>query len=140
MSNDAQIEAYRKKVEEKRNELGEQPKAHYQTNAVLTIQGTKHNFNLLRTTAACVDVAAQLAAYSNSYDQANKWLGTDVKLELGGYTLEQWIADLKLRTQILEWNVGKAKLDVMDQQLADLLSDDAKTAKAIANIAGELGL
>lgn len=139
-NNDQQIKQYREKVEAKRKELGEKPKIAYDTNGVLPLDGNKFNLNILRNLEACVDLASQLIARRDAQDTANEILGTDIQIKLGGFTIDQWLGDIKLRVQTMKWDVENKKLQAMDAKLAELLSDDAKTADAIADIAGELGL
>lgn len=141
MSNDQKIKDYRSKIEQKRQSLGERPKAHYETNGMFILpDNLKLNINVLSTVEACVDVVQQLLLKASTHKQANELLGTNVPCMFGVYTLEQCITDLKIRVSTIEWEAGKRKLDAMDKQLAELMSNDAKTADAIANIADELGL
>lgn len=142
MSNDVKIEQYRKTIEEKRIELGEKPRAHYTTNALLKLPeaGLTCNLNLLNTIPACVDITQQLLMHTQFRDKANELLGTNVPYVIGNYTVEQWVADIKIRVSIIEWEAGNKKLQAMDKKLADLRSNDAKTADAIGDIAKELDL
>lgn len=140
MSNDKQIEDYRKKVEAKHKELGEKPNPRYITNQLLKLGDKAQNLNLLRSVKACVEVTRHLQVQVLAQDKANQLLGTDEKLELGGYSADDWVADLRARVDLLQWQEEKTKLDAMDKKLSNLLSEDAKTANAIADIANELGL
>lgn len=137
MSNDAQIKQLRATIDSKRGELGDKPKVAYTTNALLTIDGTKVNLNTL-SLDQCVDVASRLLAMTHFNDEANKRLGTDIKIKLGDFTVDQWISDLKLRVELLTWEDEKKKLATLDKQLASLLSEDARTADALADIAAQL--
>lgn len=142
-ANDQKIEQYRQAVEAKRSELGERPRPNYVTNQLLKLDPTdskKLNLNLISTPAHCVEVVRQLMIQSMAHDKANDALGTDIKFEIDGYTIDDWISDIKSRLSVIQWNNKKVNLDAMDRKLAELLSEDAKKAKAIDDFAGELGL
>lgn len=137
MSNDVKIKEFRATVEAKREALGSKPKVAYTTNALLELDGAKVNLNTL-SDMQCVDLTSRLLAMTHFNDEANARLGTNLKIKLGDFTVDQWIADIRLRVTLLAWEAGKKKLTAMDQQLAKLRSEDAKTADAIANIAAQL--
>jgi len=138
MSNDTRISQYRDAVENKRKELGKKPKLAYTTNALLDMGGARINLNTLASEEQCVDVVRQLLAVEHLTVQANAKLDTNVKANFGDYSTAQWIEDIKLRVQLLVWERNKKKLAAMDKQLEALMSDDAKTADAIASIAAQL--
>jgi hypothetical protein len=69
---------------------------------------------------------------------ANEILQTNIKPKFGDFTVEQWIEDIKQRVKLIVWERNKKKLVAMDKQLAALMSDDARTADAIANIGAQL--
>lgn len=138
MSNDAQIKQYREAIEAKRKSLGDKPKLAYSTNASLDLDGARINLNTLGSAAQCVEVVARLLTLNGSNAEANEILGTDVRLKFGGFTASEWISDIKLRLSLVTWEAGKKKLAAMDTRLRDLMSDDAQTADAIADIASQL--
>lgn len=138
MSNDARISQYREAVEQKRRELGEKPKLAYVTNALLDLDGARVNLNTLGSEEECVKVVRQLLLTEQLTERANEVLGTKVEPRFGEFTVAQWLEDIKLRVQLLSWERKKKKLTAMDAQLKSLMSDDAKTADAIASIAAQL--
>ena len=139
MSNDAQIKKFRVAVEAKRKALGTKPKTTYITNALLDLNGDKVNLNTLTTIDKCVELVTILVARQNFMTRANELLGTDVNPSVGDYTIDQWIADIKLRVSVLLWEAEKKSLTAMDKKLAALRSEDARTSDAIADIATQLG-
>lgn len=138
MSNDAKIAQYREALESKRSELGEKPKLAYGTNALLELDGARINLNTLSSEEECVKIASQLLSQDQLAKLANEALGTKVTLKFGDFTVTQWLADLKLRVSLIAWERKKKKLNAMDAQLKSLMSEDAKTADAIADIAKQL--
>lgn len=137
MSNDAQIKKFRKTVESKRKALGSKPKLGYTTNASIMMDGARFNLNTLDENQ-CVDLVTRLLAQSHFNSMANEALGTDVKPKVGDFTVAEWIADIKLRVELLAWESNKKKLTAMDAKLAELMSEGARTADAIADIAAQL--
>ena len=140
MSNDKQIEDYRKKIEAKRKELGKQPRSYYKSNGLLTTPTLQVNLNTLRTERACYDLAIEVARYVTAGLQANEWLDTDFDDALDGYPVAVWVNDIKQRLSIIRWNTEKAKLNTMDKKLAELLTNETKVSNSIADIAKELEL
>lgn len=138
MSNDKSIKQYRDAVTAKRKALGDKPKLAYITNALLDLNGERVNLNTLTTEEKCVELVTILVARSSFMTEANELLGTNVNVSVGDYTIDQWIADIKLRVSLLAWERNKKKLTAMDKKLAGLRSEDAKTSDAIASIAAEL--
>jgi hypothetical protein len=138
MSNDAKINEFRQTIETKRDNLGKKPKAVFVTNALLDVDGQKINLNTLNSEEQCVYVAGQLLVVADTVTRANKALGTKVVPSCSDFTVDEWIKDIKLRVKILKWDADKKKLTAMDKTLAALMSDDAKTGAAIADIAAQL--
>jgi len=137
MSNDAQIKKFRKTIETKRAALGTKPKLGYVTNASIVIDTVRINLNTLNEDQ-CVDLVIRLLAQSDYNSKANELLGTNIKPKVGDFTTTEWIADIKLRVQLLSWESDKKKLTAMDAKLTDLMSEGARTADAIADIAAQL--
>lgn len=138
MSNDVKIKEFRVRVDAKRKALGEKPRLTYVTNALLDVDGTKVNLNTLTNEEQCVAVAGQILVASDIAARANEALDTNVTPKFGDFTADQWIADLKLRVSLIVWERQKKELAAMDNKLAALRSEDAKTSDAIADIAAQL--
>ena len=138
MSNDARIREYRDAVEIKREKLGCKPTLGYVTNALLEINGDRVNLNTLYNETKCVELVGILLASDSFTKQANKALGTNIERKFGDYSVAQWIKDIKSRLKLLAWEQDKKKLNAMNKKLEALMSDDAKTADAIASIAAQL--
>ena len=142
-TNDKQIKQYRMAVDKKREEMGPEPRPSWITNQLLQLDPhnqSKLNLNLLNDEAKCVDAVRLLMLQVQAHDAANEALGTNLKLVISGYSSDDWIADIKQRLEVIRWKDEKVKLGNMDKKLQALLSEDAKTANAISDIADELGL
>jgi hypothetical protein len=56
-----------------------------------------------------------------------------------GTDIEDALADLKLRVEMLQWDLEKKKLTTLEKQLKDLRSEDLKTEDALESIVRDLG-
>lgn len=138
MSNDAKIRQYTKQIEEKRNNLGPKPKVAYKTNALIELDGGKINLNTLTRESQCVEIAGQLLVEGDIIDRGNAALGASVPCTYGDFDITDWLNDLKQRRDVIVWEAKKKQLTALESKLKSLLSDDAKTADAIADIAALL--
>lgn len=139
MSNDEKINNFRKKVEEKKAQLGSRPNASYRTNLLLDIEGVKKlNLNTISTEEDCINIISQILTKSHGASLANTFLNTNIIFKIEGYPIDDWLHDLKIRYSIILWDTEKRKLTAMDNQLKELMSEGAKTAIAIDAIAKEL--
>ena len=140
MNNDKKIEEYRKKIEDKRSQLGKRPKVNLETNGLIKLPSTTININTLSTERACFDVATSLAQIQLGMNQANEWLDTSFDIMPQGESLSDYIKDIKQKIAIIRWDSEKRKLNEMDAQLEILLSNDAKVTNSINDIAKNLGI
>ena len=129
--NDDKIKALLQSIEDKKSKMGTKPRAVWQTNGVI---GEK-NLNTISSIDVCVELAAQLMGRRDSIAEACRYLGVsrDVK------DIEEALADLKLRVQIIQWDLEKKKLTVMESKLKELRSEDLRTADALDEISKDLG-
>ena len=64
-----------------------------------------------------------------------KDLGIDTnKLMISGYSLDNWITDVKNNLSIQNYRTKKKKLDSLEKQLTALLSDDKQTELQIDSL------
>ena len=138
MSNDAKIKEFRDAVDAKREKLGSKPKMAFATNASLELGGERINLNTLSNTGSCVSVVRSLLIAKKFTAEANKVLGTNEPTKFGDFTVDQWIADIKLRVKLLTWEEEKRSLAAMDKKLAALRSEDLRTSDALSDIADQL--
>jgi hypothetical protein len=140
--NDTKVKQFREAVNAFREKIGKRPRISYTTNGILTLDGGKFNLNLLNSISACVDVTSQIISKNDTYVLACEVLGVPVKEAplYSGYTIDDWIGDIKQRVELIQWDIEKSKLDAMDKKLSKLMSEEARTANELDLIAKELGL
>lgn len=138
--NDEKIAELLKKVTAQRAALPSKPRASYITNCVVVIRGNTVNLNVLDKDGLVTSFAMFLA--EDFYKvEARKRLGLVSVSKMFGsdYTLADWEADFKTRLAILDWNEKKASLDKTEAKLKALMSEDSKTASALADLEADLG-
>jgi len=95
------------------------------------------NINTITSIEVCVDVVSQYIGKKDARDKACEYLG--VEASDCGSDIDDVLSDMKLRVQMLQWDMEKKKLGVMEQQLKDLRSEDLKTSDALDDIVKNLG-
>lgn len=87
-------------------------------------------------------IAAFLTERSSTYSMvATKVLGVDKPPEFtwDGYTVEDWIGDLKLKITKIQIVAEKKKLEALEERLNKIISPEKRAELEIEAIASELG-
>ena len=130
--NDNKIKELLKSIEQKKEKMGAKPKPSWKTNGIVA----ERNINTINSVDVCVELASQLIGKKESYDKACEFLG--VKKE-SNTDIDDSLSDLKVRVQIIQWDIEKRKLNAMELQLKNLRSEDAKTEDELDDIVKALG-
>lgn len=131
--NDDRIMQLKEQIEKKREELAASNTSRFVpiTNCLLVIDKTTYNLH--------VDSSELLLIKLNSMRLSAKDLGIDTsKLMISGYSLDNWITDVKNNLSIQNYRTEKKKLDSLEKQLTALLSDDKQTELQIDQLAALL--
>ncbi len=131
--NDDRIMQLKEQIEKKREELAASNTSRFIpiTNCLLVIDKTTYNLH--------VDSSELLLIKLNSMRLSAKDLGIDTnKLMISGYSLDNWITDVKNNLSIQNYRTEKKKLDSLEKQLTALLSDDKQTELQIDQLAALL--
>lgn len=80
---------------------------------------------------------AHILAEKEFFEQAADCIGYKSKdiYKYGGYSVEDWVADFKLRMSMINYNQEKKKLDSLQSKLKELVSQEVKTAEELEEIA-----
>lgn len=127
--NDDRIMQLKEQIEKKREELAASNTSRFIpiTNCLLVIDKTTYNLH--------VDSSELLLIKLNSMRLSAKDLGIDTnKLMISGYSLDNWITDVKNNLSIQNYRTEKKKLDYLEKQLTALLSDDKQTELQIDSL------
>lgn len=127
--NDDAIMKLKAQVDKKREELSAMSdRVHPVTNCLLVLDRVTFNLH--------VDASEMLLIRLNAYAMSAKNLGLDVdSIQLSGYTLGQWIQDIRSFLQVQKYREEKKKLNSLEKKLDALLSEDKRTELEIDKIA-----
>lgn len=132
--NDDRILSLTSAINKKKEELSQKSiRFNPITNCSLEFREKRYNINTLNE-SQCEYMMIELTALQ----MASEKIG--IVLELSGYSVVDWIADLSARRDILRIKNEERKLKTMESQLNLLLSEDKKTELAIEEIAQSLGI
>jgi hypothetical protein len=138
--NDTRIKEMMATVAARREALGSRPKVSWQTNGMFKSISINFNINTVVDRDKLVEGLAIILATKAATAEAAKLLEVpEPKFEYYGYPLQDWITDFKTRISVITWDEQKVKLQEMENKLACLVSEEAKTEMALDDIAKSLG-
>lgn len=127
--NDDRIMELKSKIKKKREEL-DKHKGRFNpiTNCLLYLDKVTYNLN--------VDSSELLLIKLNMMAMSAKDLKIDTsKLIISGYSLDNWIEDVKSNLEVQRYKKEKKDLDKLEKELTSLLSDDKQTELEIDRLA-----
>lgn len=126
--NDERIMELKSQIEKKRNELSKQSKRFVPiTNCLLVLDKVTYNLH--------VDSSELLLIKLNSMRLSAKDLDMDTsKIMISGYSLDDWITDVKNNLESKTYKKKKKDLDNLEKELTALLSDDKQTELKIDSL------
>lgn len=134
--NDDRILTLKKQIDEKKKELGKQPRFSPVTTCMFNYNGNRVN---IHTLTSVKDINAMLV-YFNIYAMSAKDLDIDLEdVRCDGFSVSDWMEDLNAKKTVVEYTEKKAQLTALEKKLDKLLSDDKKTELEIDAIADLLG-
>jgi hypothetical protein len=135
--NDDRILTLKKQIEDKKKELGKQPRFSPITTCMFTLNGgNKVNIHTL-TSVNAINMA--LVGF-NIYAMSAENLGINIEdVLVDGFSVADWMEDLNAKKAVVEYTEKKAQLTTLEKKLDKLLSDDKKTELEIDAIADLLG-
>jgi hypothetical protein len=138
--NDDRIKQLMAEVESRKAKLGAKPKATWLTNGVFKFNSNEYfNLNTIQNSDKLVEALSFLIGKTRDQKEAAQFLGVpDPNFEWGGYSIQDWLADFKTRLSIVTWEANKAKLDVTQSKLSQLVSEEARTEMELDSISKSL--
>ena len=136
--NDDRILELKKKIEQERATLKES-NSRFQpiTSCILEFAGQKYNLNAMSAN----DLLLLLSLLS-VIEQANTKIAEEMQIikpaTVNGYLLTEWITDIRKKLDQVLYREKKAKLDKLEKQLTDLLTDETQTKLKVDNLENEL--
>jgi hypothetical protein len=131
--NDQKILKLQKQVEEKRAALVKAQKFSPITNCSIQFDGERFNINALD-----IDSCTLLTVKVNALKMSSKDLAIEDSVKISGYSIDEWLTDLKAKLAFLNRKKEEDKLKKMESKLKELLSNDTKIEMELENLEKEL--
>lgn len=143
-TSDQKIDAMLAKVDAQRKELASLDEARKQpwvTNCSLAVGFMAQPLNIqVAALPQVLGLMSELLVRQEAFPKAASLLGLEgADNTYGGYSFDQWTADLRKRVAILTFNEKTKKLDAMEAKLKGLMSEDKRRDHALAELEAELG-
>lgn len=127
MSNDKRILELKEQIRLKRDKLSSIGRFTPVTNCILDLDGNKLNIQVLKKDQLIL-LACKLQSYKNSA------IELDLELVISGFSVDDWIKDIKSRIDILSVKDEELKLKQMEDKLTTLLSNEKRVELEINEI------
>lgn len=144
ISTDDKTQSLIEEVQKQKAEIStaENPNYHSKTNMTFPwVEGRADVVNLRveNDIKILVKIAGTLIQQEAFYNNAIDLLGTDCpKFSWAGYSVEDWIDDIKVRITKIQLKSKKQKLENLEKRLTAILSPELKTILELEAIAKEL--
>ena len=139
---DEQVQALLKIIQEKRAEIAKIEKPSWETNCAFRYNPNSAaldaNIQTVTKIPELVNIAAFLLEKESFHNKANETLGTDVKFKWLGYSLNEWMADIKTRLSKVEISKKRDELDKLEKRLGSLISPELRNQMELDDIAAKL--
>ena len=128
-TNDEKIMQLKFQIGEKKKNLKTKKRFTPLTNCSIEIDGVRLNLQVLNK-----ENLIHLLVKLNSYLLSAVDLGLEDEYKYSGYSIDQWITDIKLKLDILKYDEEDKKLKELERKLENMLSSEKKVALAIDEI------
>lgn len=127
--NDERIMQLKQQIEKKRNELAERNSRFVPiTNCLLFLDKVTYNLH--------AESSEMLLVKLNMIAMSARDLGIDTsKFIISGYSLNDWIEDVKNNLEVQKYKKEKSDLNALEKKLTALLSEDKQTELEIDRLA-----
>lgn len=131
-------------VKRQKAEIAKAERANWRTNCAFAYQegsANTQNLQVVSNIRDLINIAAFLMDRSKSYKEAATAIGVDVAPEFtwSGFTLEDWIEDLKTRMSKIQVAARRKKLEACEERLNKIISPELRAELELAAITEELG-
>lgn len=129
MANDDVILELKKRIDEKKKALKGAEKFSPVTNCSLELGAQRFNIQVSGK-EQLTDLLVMLNAYRNSAIE----LEVNTEYKISGYSLDDWITDIKARLMNLNRNIEQSKLKALEDKLDSLLSSEKRVELELEDI------
>ena len=128
-TNDEKIMQLKSQIGEKKKNLKTKKRFTPLTNCSIEIDGVRLNLQVLNK-----ENLIHLLVKLNSYLLSAVDLGLEDEYNFSGYSIDQWITDIKLKLDILKYEEEDRKLKELERKLENMLSLEKQVELAINEI------
>lgn len=141
-STDKKILALIEDINRQKRDIAAAEKSEWKTNQAFPYQEGSANvvqLNVERDVGKLVKIASFLRATENAYNDTARALGVDAPaFTWSGYSIHDWLSDLKNRINRLQIDSKRKKLESLDQRLNSLVSPELRARLELEAIESEL--
>lgn len=131
--NDVKILELKKRIDEKKNEIGKIKRFSPITNCSLSLDNIRYNLNVIDEEST-IYLLIKIQMYILSAESLN----LENSFTIDGYSLMDWKSDLEDRLSIIKQKKELDNLKAMEKKLTNLLSNEKQTELEIDEIAAML--
>jgi hypothetical protein len=134
-ANDEKILGLTKKITDKKASLKATERLVPTTNCSIELDGQRYNILTLAK-----EQIISLLVKLNSYKISAEQLGVLEDYIISGYSVENWITDLRTRLAVVDRKTELERLAKLERELKDLLSNEKKVELTIEELASQVNL
>jgi len=126
---DKQIQDLFKVVQAKKAEIAKAEKPNWETNTSFGYDpesSSRQNLQVLTKVEDLVRIMAFIIEKEEFHEKANYALGTTVKFNWMGFTVAEWMADIKTRISKIEITKKKSELEKLETRLNAIISPEMR--------------
>ena len=129
-----------KEVQRQKQEIAKAEKPSWNTNMSFSFSERTGTVNLhtVATPTELASIATFLLNQSRSHEEACSLIGVAVPFKWQGFTLGEWIEDIKTRASKIQITEKKNKLEALEKRLNAIISPELKAEMELQAIAEEL--
>lgn len=138
---DVEVQALFETVQKKKADIAKAEKPNWETSCTFhrdPNSSASQNIQIITKVDDLVDIIAFLLEKQHFYQEANKVLGTKVKFLWQGFTVAQWISDIKTRINKVDISKKRKELETLESRLNAILSPEARRKMEIDAIKAQL--
>jgi len=129
MTNDDKIMLLKSQIIDKKKNLKGKKKFSPLTNCSIELDGIRYNLHVSQK-----ELLTNLLVKLNMYRLSAVDLEFEDEYIMSGYSVDEWIKDIRLKLEILKYEEEDRKLKVLESKLHNLLSLDKKVELEIGEI------
>lgn len=126
-------------VKDRRAKIGSLKKPQWKTSCSLVLPGYERlNIQILVDLRLLATACGTLLRMKQDIEAASKELEVEIDPQWQGYSIADWIDDIKLRVRVTQLKQEQEKLSRLEAKLKELTSEDQRREMALADIEEEL--